>query len=101
MKMPFDRRNTRLVETVKVRDSGGRSLEVTIPKSVVEAMGLKESDKLIVLEDKERHSFFIYIDPKKASINTENPEQGMGLFTQLGVEDIDEILAEMKKNKEK
>ena len=88
---------TRLVDTVKVRESGGRSLEVTIPKSVVESMDLKKDDQLIVLEDKERHRFVMYVNPKKSSIDIDNLEQGLSLYSPFSIDEMEKIIKKMKK----
>jgi len=73
--MQIDRQNTKLVGTVTVRDSGGRSLEVTIPHEVVKSMGLEKNNKLVVLTDKNGREFILYFNPNAVGLINESKEE--------------------------
>jgi len=97
--MNNEKGKTRLVDAVKVRESGGRSLEVTIPEKIVKSMKLQKDDVLLVLEDKISNSYIMYIDPKKASITTQPLSDDLSLSSPFSQEELEELKKQLK-NKE-
>ncbi len=70
---------TEFITTVKVRKSGGRNLELTIPIEAENKLGWEDGDELIVFIDNLNQSYIMFVNPK----NTEGMELNENFFLKI------------------